>query len=238
MVGVGFSLLGTLVQADHVEQEAFERLCNELATSAGLSIRKSAVKAAIQDQPLLMDCEGVQLAEALSAALGQVFRRRAATSVVVARYRQLAGGVAAERAHALPGVKSVIEELERLAVPKAILTNGLPSIERAKASVLGFSGAVLVSEDIGVRKPEPAAFAALARSISLPVECIWFVGNEGDRRGAEAVGMNTVAHVEELLEAIREPYSRAMLGLRYVMRTVLDFRPGHYVSPDDPPFEG
>jgi FMN phosphatase YigB (HAD superfamily) len=236
MIAIGFALGGTLVRAEAIEGEAFRRLCHELAGS-NPAPDPALVDEAFAGEPDVLAAEGEALAPLLARLVSRVFRREPSPAVVAARFRQLAAGVAAECAEPLPGVARVLVELDRLAVPKAILTNGLSSVERAKASALQFAGKVLVSEEIGARKPSPAAFAALAREFALPVECIWYVGaDQGtDTRPAAAVGMHPIERVDAVLDAIREPYSRSALSLRYIMRTALEWRPGHFVAPDEPP---
>jgi putative hydrolase of the HAD superfamily len=152
----------------------------------------------------------------------------------------------------LPGAARVLYELRQLAVPQAILANGLSSAERRKAQSLDFAGKVLVSEDTGAKKPDPRAFAALAKAMMLPAEAIWYVGSdlEVDINPAHELGFNVVwiapetegvqapfdsrfhrvRQIDEVLELIKEPYTRAMLGVRYIMRSALTWRPGHFVS--------
>ena len=57
---------------------------------------------------------------------------------------------------------------------------------------------MFVSSEIGVRKPEPAAFAAIAAAIDLPLERILFFDDTlANVEGALAVGMPAV-HVRSL----------------------------------------
>ena len=52
---------------------------------------------------------------------------------------------------------------------------------------------VFVSSDLGLRKPEPEAFLAVARRIGLPLQAILFFDDTLENvHGARAVGMRAV----------------------------------------------
>jgi hypothetical protein len=167
------------------------------------------------------------------AELGDVELSEAAAS---ARFRQIASQLAPECVSLRPGTARVLEEVHKLGVPVAVLARGLSGIEESKARIAGYVGPLVVSEDVGDAS-DVALFGALAAALSLPAEAIWYATadrNEAD--AAAACGFNVVPiseTVDEVLEAIREPYTRSLLGLRYVMRTALEWRPGHVVNPQD-----
>jgi len=91
----------------------------------------------------------------------------------------------------------------------------------------------------------PIAFGRPQDStFGLPPACVWYVTDRDDdtTRAAHAAGFqtvlidatraaasspddraHTVAGVTDVLELIREPYTRSVLNLRYIMRTVLAF---------------
>jgi FMN phosphatase YigB (HAD superfamily) len=148
-----------------------------------------------------------------------------------------------------------LRQLEALAIPHAILTNGWIALTRAKAEAVGFSGTVLVSDaPRGVSKPQETAFAALAAVLGLPPDRIWYVGTDPrvDMAAAQKAGFNAVwlcpdehgapfppdlpppAHIirrlDELLEILREPYTRSLLGLRYILHNVLEWPPGSFAA--------
>jgi FMN phosphatase YigB (HAD superfamily) len=154
------------------------------------------------------------------------------------------------RIEPLPRARETLAQIGSLGVPCAILTNGWSSIEQRKATQLGFAGPVLVSEDIGCRKPQEAAFAALSRALGLPPDRIWYVADDPeDIAGAARAGLHTVwlrpsgaafpsefeapehaiERVDEVLALLAEPYARSLLGLRYVLHSTLSWRPGHFV---------
>lgn len=93
-----------------------------------------------------------------------------------------------------PGARRMLAELRRRAIPVAILTNGWSPLQQRKAQRVGFEGPVVVSADLGVQKPEPPAFDALARALGRRAEEIAFVGDSpaSDIAGALRAGMFAV----------------------------------------------
>lgn len=93
-----------------------------------------------------------------------------------------------------PDAREVLRELRARGVPCGILTNGWSPLQERKAARAGFEGPVLVSADIGVQKPELAAFNALAEALAVPIEHIAYVGDtpESDVVGSMRAGMNAV----------------------------------------------
>ncbi|NXY94473.1 HAD family hydrolase [Streptomyces sp. BR123] len=106
-------------------------------------------------------------------------------------------GIAAKvnaRTEAIEG----IQQLRASGWTVGILTNGAADIQRAKLAAAGLTDAVdaiAISEEIGSRKPDPAAFhTALALCGSdRPAEA-WMVGDnpEGDIGGAQQAGLRTI----------------------------------------------
>jgi putative hydrolase of the HAD superfamily len=117
------------------------------------------------------------------------------------------GAVAAEwyRAHRLHSLALFADAIETLtAVRQALpgrriglVTNGPSDIQRAKIAHLGVETQVdfiIVSEEFGVWKPEPAIFAeALRLGAAAPDDAI-FIGDsaEHDIAGAQAAGIRTI----------------------------------------------
>ena len=93
-----------------------------------------------------------------------------------------------------PGARGMLAELRRRAIPVAILTNGWSPLQQRKAERVGFEGPVIVSADLGVQKPEPAAFEALSRVLGRDPAEIAFVGDTPatDIAGALRAGMFAV----------------------------------------------
>lgn len=79
--------------------------------------------------------------------------------------------------------------------PIGIVSNGLPDVQYKKIEAIGLDRAfscVVLSEEIGIRKPDPEIFLRAARLLRVPpVECL-YVGDSypHDIVGAKAAGMN------------------------------------------------
>lgn len=106
-------------------------------------------------------------------------------------------GIAAK----VPRRPDVIEGLEQMQAARwrlGILTNGAADIQRAKIAAAGLTGsvdAIVISEEIGARKPEADAFhVAMARCGGIPWEEGWMVGDgvDTDIRGGSAAGLRTI----------------------------------------------
>jgi putative hydrolase of the HAD superfamily len=71
-----------------------------------------------------------------------------------------------------------------------------PAVEQilARVDIESFFDEILISGQLGVRKPDPAIFAELTRRFKLTPESIFFVGDElqTDILGARQAGMHTV----------------------------------------------
>jgi FMN phosphatase YigB (HAD superfamily) len=153
-------------------------------------------------------------------------------------------------------VAPTLRELSAMSVPCVLMSAGWSSIEERKAEAVGFHGPLLLGEDLDVPLTSPRAFARVAEILKLPADRIWFVGTDARKEilPAQAAGLHTVwlnrNHAEfpalreppevtittfaALLDALSEPYTRGLLAMRYILRTVLDWRPGHFVSGGDP----
>jgi HAD superfamily hydrolase (TIGR01549 family) len=93
-----------------------------------------------------------------------------------------------------PDGAALLSCLRERGLPYAILSNGWTALQRRKAELVGFDGPVLVSEELGARKPARAAFLHLQRALSVPLACIAYVGDDpvSDMCGALSAGMHAV----------------------------------------------
>lgn len=106
-------------------------------------------------------------------------------------------GIAAA-VHCAPDVLAGLEQLRAAGWRLGILTNGASDIQRAKVAAAGLTEAVdtiVISEEIGARKPEQDVFhVAIARSGGQPSTRAWMVGDNPaeDIGGAREAGLNTI----------------------------------------------
>jgi putative hydrolase of the HAD superfamily len=140
--------------------------------------------------------------------------------------------VAAFRDQLVAHMPSLDEETERLlgalergGVPWGIITNGAPS-QLNKIRKLGLeprATCVLVSEIVGIRKPDPAIFRAAAEQLGITPANILFVGDNAvaDIGGAYGAGMQTAwLHRGRLW-----PESSSSLAPHHIIASLADLIP-------------
>jgi YjjG family noncanonical pyrimidine nucleotidase len=113
----------------------------------------------------------------------------AAVAALSARYLAALSG----RAFFLPHAREVLEELSRRAV-LCLITNGLTLVQKGrirKAGIGPFFRAVLISEELGLAKPDPRFFLRAAEATGLPASELLCVGDNpsADIGGARAAGI-------------------------------------------------
>ncbi len=94
----------------------------------------------------------------------------------------------------LPHAREALEELASRGLPLALVTNGIPAVQRGRLARSGLSGlfrAVLISGEIGIMKPDPRFFIMAAEALGLERSELLCVGDSptSDIRGAQAAGM-------------------------------------------------
>ncbi len=107
-------------------------------------------------------------------------------------YLQALGG----QSRLFPQALAVVSALHEAGVPQAVVTNGVPLVQRARLSaspIARYMGALVISGEEGVRKPDAAMFTrALARlSYAGPPGRALMVGDYplGDVLGSQAAGL-------------------------------------------------
>lgn len=118
----------------------------------------------------------------------------AAIGIDPARFRALVLERAPRFVEPLPGVHELLSRLRERALPVAILSNGWNPFQQEKARIIGFDGPVLVSDDIGARKPSFAAFLRLQHALGVAASGIVYVGDDPvpDMCGALCAGMQGI----------------------------------------------
>jgi putative hydrolase of the HAD superfamily len=130
--------------------------------------------------------------QALLAYLDSVFGWRETPQDRQRRFRSGISGTA----RLAPGVK---ESLERIAsqLKLGLISNGTGATQRQKLKALGVESAfdpILISEEVGFRKPDARIFALAIRDWHTPADSVLFVGDDpvSDIGGARAAGMRTL----------------------------------------------
>jgi FMN phosphatase YigB (HAD superfamily) len=239
MMGIVFALSGTLGTDDGLAPAALRRLIEELSIE-GL---------------LASDGRAADECSSPNDVLSLLREDAMSVSVLAARYRMTAIELVPRHFRAFDDAAPTLSELRALGIPQAVLGDGLSGVDHAQAELAGFRDKVLPAEDFaGGDARSVSAFAATASALHLPADRIWFVGAEprADVAPARAAGFQTVwlnrtgaaypegvapadhiiRDLRALLELIAEPYMRSAFMLRHLMRTALQYRPGHFVPAD------
>lgn len=96
-----------------------------------------------------------------------------------------------------PGAREVLEALGRAGLARALVTNGLSEVQRARVARLGLDAyfdAIVVSSEIGAAKPAPAIFDVAFARLGHPARgSALMVGDSpsSDLRGGRAYGIAT-----------------------------------------------
>lgn len=94
-------------------------------------------------------------------------------------------------------VAAAVDDVHRLGLATAVLTNGTTAQQTAKLSalrLLDVVGPVFTAEGLGVAKPRPEAFTRVCTALGLPPDRVLYVGDNHtvDVLGARAAGLAAV----------------------------------------------
>jgi HAD superfamily hydrolase (TIGR01509 family) len=188
---VGFDFDHTLGLDNGLETTAFYRLAAELGHS--VSERDTAWTAFIDD--LLAHFRAGSIGQ--EQAVDRFVKRLGLLPqpAFAQRYRDVCCSLVDYLVTPIDGARELLEALAERAIPTAILTNGWSPLQRLKiAHALGYSGPILISDELGIPKPDPAAFAKLVDVLRVPSERVWYVGDnpKADVAGAQGAGLRGV----------------------------------------------
>ncbi|HTZ55391.1 MAG TPA: HAD family hydrolase [Candidatus Acidoferrum sp.] len=190
---VGFDIDHTLCIDNKLERVAFLHLLNRVIEEGGIARGSLAQESDHIDELLVFARSG---GGTIEEAVRRFVRERGVdpTDEHVAGFKRMALAMADSFIVPDPHARRTIEALQRLGIPVAVLSNGWNPLQVAKARLAGFGGVVLASADLGVQKPNPAAFTALARELGAePARC-FYVGDDpwADVGGALGAGFQAV----------------------------------------------
>ena len=190
---VGFDIDHTLCIDNKLERVAFLHLLNRVIDEGGVACGSLAQESEHIDTLLVYARGG---GGTIEEAVRQFVRERGVepTEEHVAAFKRTALAMADSFIVPDPHARKTVEALLGRGVPVAVLSNGWNPLQVAKARLAGFGGTVLASADLGVQKPHPAAFAALADELRTdPARC-FYVGDDprADVGGALSAGFQAV----------------------------------------------
>ncbi len=95
-----------------------------------------------------------------------------------------------------PDLVALIRELRESGYKVGLLSNDAPPLAdklRRELAIYDLFDAVIISAFIGVMKPDPAAYQAIADALQVPVNtCVFVDDNAANIEGAQRVGMQTI----------------------------------------------
>ncbi|MDH2909134.1 MAG: HAD family hydrolase [Candidatus Eremiobacteraeota bacterium] len=191
--GVAFDLDHTLLVDNRLERVALLDLIVRL-DAAGTPLRLSLDRAgAIADEELSRyRNEGEELDTMLNRFVERCGGRGGASWAPW--YRQRCLDLVGALVLPMPAARRSLTALAEAGLKIAALSNGPSPLQERKAAQIGFYDLVLSSEQIGVRKPEPAAFERLAASMGVAPSRLAYVGDDPllDIVGALKVGISAI----------------------------------------------
>jgi putative hydrolase of the HAD superfamily len=191
--GIGFDLDHTLAIDNHLERVCFLRLLDCVASRGGRSLGTLADEIDAVDRLLQRQRSGeLTIDEAVRVFVAE--RGASGGDWFVEAFRKMAVESVEEFLVPLPGVEQTMEELRKRGILVAVLTNGWNPLQKRKAEQTGFRGLVLVSSEIGKRKPSASAFECLLHALGTEPRETCYVGDDprDDVAGAHDAGLQAV----------------------------------------------
>jgi HAD superfamily hydrolase (TIGR01509 family) len=193
-LAVAFDFDHTLGIDNKLERTVGVEMLERLAMEGGCGFDADEATAAMEAALAAFRGGPISLEEALRAQFERVACRGADFDAAIAQFRETVCQRAPDFIEALPGARELLEALDEASIPHAILTNGWSPLQEEKARLVGFDGAVFVSDVLGAWKPAKAAFQTLVEHFGVSAERIWYVGDDpvADAAGARAAGLISV----------------------------------------------
>jgi putative hydrolase of the HAD superfamily len=190
---VGFDFDHTLGIDNKLERVAFLRMLDSACVNEARMIGTLAEEIERIDELLKRQRSG---ARTIEDAVEAFMRERGCSNArrYVDEYKSMCVDMVESFVIPEPGVREMLAALRNRDVSYAILTNGWSPLQGQKAKRVSFDGPVLVSADLGIQKPELAAYDALTQALGVPAEEIAYVGDTpaSDVAGALRAGMFAV----------------------------------------------
>jgi 2-haloacid dehalogenase len=192
-MGVLLDADNTLFDYDRAEAEALAETLSEAAPRAPRDEALEAYHAINARFWKLFEQRKVDAAGLQSGRWAELFRQMGLpgdpASAAVRYVTRLS-----EKAHLLPGAAETVRELARRA-RLCLVTNGLSLVQRGRLARSGFADsftAVLISEEMGLAKPDPRFFQAAGSALGLSAARLLCVGDnpEADIGGARGAGID------------------------------------------------
>ena len=156
---VGFDIDHTLCIDNKLERVAFLHLLDRLVDDGGTARGTLAQESDHIDELLAFARGGGStIEEAVRRFVGE--RDVEPRDEYVEGFKRMALAMVESFIVPDPQARPTLAALAQRGVPVAVLSNGWNPLQIAKARRAGFGGTVIASADLGVQKPDPAAFGA------------------------------------------------------------------------------
>ena len=192
-VGVGFDIDHTLCVDNKLERVAFLHLLEHIGDEGGHALGPLAEETENIDRLLAFQRGGgCTIEEAVDRFVSE--RGAVPSGHFTEGFRRMALSMAETFIVPDPDAKATLDELAAAGVVLGVLSNGWNPLQIVKARRAGFTGKVLASADLGIQKPDPATFRALAEELGLEPQRCFYVGDtpEIDIPGALEAGFRAV----------------------------------------------
>ena len=189
-IGVGFDFDHTLGIDNKLERVAFLHLLESFPEQESTLAQETEQI----DQLLAQQRSG---AFTIDAAVERYARAHGASDnfePYIERFKRFALDGVDDFVVALPGLRDMLNAMQRDGFAVAILSNGWSPLQDLKAKCVGFNGPVIVSDRIGAQKPEVRAFEALLKTLGTTPSETWYVGDNptADVAGSINAGLRAV----------------------------------------------
>jgi putative hydrolase of the HAD superfamily len=187
-LAVLFDLDGTLADRG----AGLARYCRLFVEDFREALRPGVDAADVENAILAVDDGGAlprrELAVVLDAALP--WATPVGSETLLAHWNERFGTVCTP----FPDVARVLDALQARGIGLGIVSNGGVAMQRSKIEALGLTArmdCIVISDAVGLQKPDPAIFRLAARQAGAPAARTWFVGDnpDADIAGAEGAGM-------------------------------------------------
>ena len=221
-IGVGLDFDRTLGVDNKLERIVGVEIAARLCELRGAPFDRDEAMKIVDEALTATRLAGLPIETAVEGALLRAAGPGNENEDEVTRFRDEVLARAPDYVRPLEGAPEMLAALDALGVRYAILTNGWSPFQEEKARLIGFRAPVFVSERIGARKPSREAFAFLGRQLDLPLDALWYLGNDAnvDCAGARAAGLTAVWYDWE-----KRPYPPDVEPPNYVIHTLDEFAP-------------
>lgn len=213
-----FDLYGTLldIRTDEWSGRFWNRIAHLLNAPNGQSVHAAYLRLAEEAQAALPPLGEIDLIEIFQKLLAE-FHCTLDAGAFASEFRALSR----KRCRPFIGIRSMLRELRASGAKLYIFSNAQACFTHAeidRSDLRKYFDGVLLSSEIGFKKPSPHFFERACRTYGLDPKTCVYVGNDlrDDVSGARGVGMRSVYIETEQSGKYSEPYATDMVASDFV----------------------